>query len=50
MVELRIKLYQLLTKLKSKFKVSLANHDDFESVSEAPDILNKAVKIFTRKY
>ena len=47
--QLKAKLYQLSTKLKLKFKLSLANHD-FELVSEPTDILNKTAKIFTRKY
>ena len=40
-------LSQLLTKLKLKSKLSLQNHDYFELVSEPPDTLNKAAKIFT---
>ena len=41
MEELRIKLPQLSTKLKLKLKLSFENQDDFELVSEPPDILDK---------
>ena len=50
MEELRIKLPQLSTKLKLKLKLSFENQDDFELVSEPPDIMDKTSKIFTRKY
>ena len=44
MEELRIKISQLSRKLKLKLKLNFANHEDFESVSEPPDILNKKLK------
>ena len=50
MEKLRIQLPQRSTKLKLKLKLSFENQDDFELVSEPPDILDKTAEIFTRKY
>ena len=50
MDKLRIKLFQPSTKSKLKLKLTLQNHNDFELVSEPPDILTTTDRIIIRKY